>query len=91
MDGSNFSMTVGPISDIVMHKDGFLLTDLAAVGITVKIILKVRKFRCRNSNCIQIVFSEQHLSLTQKCSRLTGRTSHYLQRLLIEVSSRKGE
>ena len=24
MDGSNFSMTVGPISDIVMHKDVYI-------------------------------------------------------------------
>ena len=67
------------------------LTDLAAVGRAVKIILQVRKFRCRNSNCTQTIFSEQHLPLTQKYSRLTERTSHYLQRLLIEVSSRKGE
>ena len=67
------------------------LTDLSVTGRAVKIILKVRKFRCRNSNCSQIVFSEQHLPLTQKYSRLTGRTFHYLQRLLIEVSSRKGE
>src|SRR5690554_1658759 len=67
------------------------LTDLAAVGRVVKIILQVRKFRCRNSNCTQTIFSEQHLPLTQKYSRLTDRTSHYLQRLLIEVSSRKGE
>ena len=67
------------------------LTDLSVTGRAVKIILKVRKFRCRNSRCSQTVFSEQHLPLTQKYSRLTDRTSHYLQRLLIEVSSRKGE
>ena len=67
------------------------LTDLSAVGRAVKILLKVRKFRCRNSNCTQTVFSEQHLPLTRKYSRLTDRTNHYLQRLLIEVSSRKGE
>ncbi len=67
------------------------LTDLSAAGRAVKIILKVRKFRYRNSNCTQTVFSEQHLPLTQKYSRLTGRTTHYLQRLLVEVSSRKGE
>lgn len=67
------------------------LTDLAVVGRAVKIILKVRKFRCRYSNCTQTVFSEQHLPLTRKHSRLTDRTSHFLQKLLIEVSSRKGE
>ncbi len=67
------------------------LTDLSVTDRSVKIILKVRKFRYRNSNCTQTVFSEQHLPLTQKYSRLIGRTSHYLQRLLIEVSSRKGE
>ena len=67
------------------------LTDLSAVGRAVKILLKVRKFRCRYSNCTQTVFSEQHLPLTRKYSRLTDRTNRYLQKLLIEVSSRKGE
>lgn len=67
------------------------LTDLSAAGKSVKIILKVRKFRCRNIHCAQTVFSEQHPPLTQKHSRLTSRATHYLQKLLIEVSSRKGE
>lgn len=67
------------------------LTDLSVVVRAVKIILKVRKFRCRNSQCTQTVFSEQHLSLTQRYSRRTCCTAHYLQKLLIEVSSRKGE
>ena len=67
------------------------LTDLSAAGKSVKIILKVRKFRCRNIQCTQTVFSEQHPPLTQKYSRLTSRATHYLQKLLVEVSSRKGE
>ena len=67
------------------------LTDLAAAGKSVKIILKVRKFRCRNTHCAQTVFSEQHPRLTQRYSRLTSRATDYLQQLLIEVSSRKGE
>ena len=67
------------------------LTDLSAVGRAVKIILEVRKFRCHNNNCTQTVFSEQHLPLTRKYSRLIYRTNHYLQKLLIEVSSRKCE
>lgn len=67
------------------------LTDLSSSGRAVKIIFKVRKFRCRNSSCTQTIFSEQHLPLTQRYSRLTERTTHYLQRLLVEVSARKGE
>ena len=67
------------------------LTDLSSSGRAVKIIFKVRKFRCRNSSCTQTIFSEQHLPLTQRYSRLTERTTHYLQRLLVEVSSCKGE
>lgn len=67
------------------------LTDLSAAGKSVRIILKVRKFRCRNIDCAQTVFSEQHPPLTQKYSRLTSRATNYLQKLLIEVSSRKGE
>src|SRR5690554_2428604 len=67
------------------------LTDLSSSGRAVKIIFKVRKFRCRSSSCTQTIFSEQHLPLTQRYSRLTERTTHYLQRLLVEVSSCKGE
>jgi transposase len=58
------------------------LTDLSSSGRAVKIIFKVRKFRCRSSSCTQTIFSEQHLPLTQRYSRLTERTTHYLQRLL---------
>src|SRR5690554_4473160 len=68
------------------------LTDLSVTGRAVKIILKVRKFRCRNSRCSQTVFSEQHLPLNQKYSRLTDRTSHYLQRRnLVEYAREHGE
>ncbi len=66
------------------------LTDLPAAGKSVLIKLKIRKFRCRNNCCAQKVFSEQHPSLMQRYSRRTNRTTHYLQRLLLEVSSRKG-
>jgi len=51
----------------------------------------MRKFRCNNDKCKQRIFSEQHLSLTQKYSRRTSRTTEFLKKLLVETSSRKGE
>ncbi|MPL94412.1 hypothetical protein SDC9_40565 [bioreactor metagenome] len=64
---------------------------LPSTGCRVHIVLCVRKFRCYNEKCKQSIFAEQHLSLTQKYSRRTSRTDEYLKKLLVEVSSQKGE
>lgn len=67
------------------------LKDLPSAGCGVCIVLNMRKFKCNNDKCKQSIFSEQHLSLTQKYSRRTSRTTEFLKKLLVEVSSRKGE
>lgn len=67
------------------------LKDLPSTGCEVYIVFHMRKFRCNNDKCKQRIFSEQHLSLTQKYSRRTSRTTEFLKKLLVETSSRKGE
>jgi transposase len=49
------------------------LTDLSVTSRAVKIILQVRKFRCRNSNCTQTIFSEQHLVIGNFVSTKIGK------------------
>lgn len=67
------------------------LKDLPSTVYRVHIVLHMRKFRCYNDKCKQSIFSEQYLSLTQKYSRRTSRTTEFLKKLLVETSSRKGE
>ncbi len=55
-----------------------------------KIHLLTRKFRCKNVKCTKKIFSEQHINICSKYSRITNATKDVLLKLLIEVSSMKG-
>lgn len=81
----------GKSSKTVHSKYRRHLIDLPVTGRRVCIVVGMRKFKCNNSKCTQSIFSEQLPLLTQKYSRKTTRTTEYLRKLLIEVSSRKGE
>ena len=81
----------GKLSKTVHSSYKRYLKDLSVTGRQVFITLDMRKFRCFNSNCTQSIFSEQHSVLTKKYSRKTTRTTEYLKKFLVEVSSRKGE
>ena len=81
----------GKSSKTVHSKYKRYLKDLPVTCRRVCIIVVMRKFKCNNSKCPQSVFSEQHPLLTKKHSRKTTRTTEYLRKFLVEVSSRKGE
>lgn len=64
--------------------------DLPSGGHRVSIVLEVRKFKCRNEDCIRKIFSERYPDYTKPYSRKTDRAVENLASILIEVSSRKG-
>lgn len=66
------------------------LMDLPIHGKPMNITLLARKFRCRNSKCRQIVFTEQPTELTERYSRKTKAAKSKLQAVLIEMSAMKG-
>lgn len=54
------------------------------------ILLKIRRFACKNLKCLKLIFSEQCNDITKPYSRRTERASAYLKQVLIEISSNKG-
>lgn len=66
------------------------LIDLPIVGKKVFILLKIRRFACKNVKCLKLIFSEQCNDITTPYSRRTERATGYLRQILIEISSNKG-
>ncbi|QNK64789.1 ISL3 family transposase [Pedobacter sp. PAMC26386] len=66
------------------------LIDLPMVGKKVFILLKIRRFACKNFKCLKLIFSEQCNYITTPYSRRTERATGYLRQVLIEISSNKG-
>ena len=66
------------------------LMDLPISGRRVSIIYKSRKFRCMNPGCSRHIFSEEKEGFAKRYSRKTQRALSYLEKVLIEVSSKKG-
>ena len=56
----------------------------------VNILFKARKFRCTNHKCPRKIFSEQIDGLSEPYSRLTTGARSQLEKILLEVSARKG-
>ncbi|MGY4385477.1 transposase [Pedobacter sp. UYP24] len=54
------------------------------------ILLKIRRFACKNLKCLKLIFSERCNDITNPYSRRTERASIYLKQVLIEISSNKG-
>ena len=66
------------------------LMDLPISGRRVSIIFKSRKFRCGNPDCPRHIFSEEKKGFVEKYRRKTQRALTYLEKVLIEMSARKG-
>jgi len=66
------------------------LMDLPASGYSLRILLQVRRFCCENAQCIKKIFSEQYPSYALPYARRTLATTVYLQKILLEISARKG-
>ncbi|MCK9311485.1 MAG: ISL3 family transposase [Bacteroidales bacterium] len=66
------------------------LLDLPIHGKRMNITLLSRKFRCRNPECNQTIFTEQPAELTERYSRKTIAAKSKLQTVLVEMSARKG-
>jgi len=66
------------------------LMDLPIHGRRMNIALLARKFRCRNTKCHQVVFTEQPTELTGRYSRRTTAATTMLREVLIEMSAMKG-
>lgn len=71
------------------HYDRVLLS-LPLHGIQVRILLTVRRFRCRNHKCSQQIFSEQVPEVCKPYSRRTDCAEALLTKMLLEISARKG-
>ncbi|MCW3789689.1 ISL3 family transposase [Plebeiibacterium sediminum] len=65
------------------------LTDLPILNSKTEIILRTRKFKCKNAQCHQKVFSEQ-IPFVAKYARRTKRVSNKLDTLSIELTSKQG-
>ena len=66
------------------------LRDLSSSTYCVSINLTVRKFFCKNAKCERKIFTEQPGPEIQPYSRMTNRTRKRLQKILLEMSARKG-
>ncbi|WP_459952241.1 ISL3 family transposase [Dysgonomonas termitidis] len=66
------------------------LMDLPASGYSIRILLQVRRFSCKNTRCKKKIFSEQYPGYALPYARRTLATTVYLQKILLEISARKG-
>jgi transposase len=66
------------------------LMDLPASGYSIRILLQVRRFRCKNAQCRKKIFSEQYPGYALPYARRTLATTVHLQKILLEISARKG-
>jgi len=67
-----------------------MLSSLPLHGKQVLIKLTARRFRCMNSKCPRQVFCEQIAGVIERHSRRTTCVTELLEKLLLEVSARKG-
>ncbi len=65
------------------------LTDLPIFNSKTELILRTRKFKCKNTQCHQKVFSEQ-IPFVTKYARRTNRVSNKLDTLSIELTGKQG-
>jgi transposase len=66
------------------------VTDLPAFQNSTVIILKTRKFKCQNPDCIRKVFSEQTPMTVRRYARRTNRLSSLLDSWSIELTGKLG-
>lgn len=66
------------------------LSDIAAGGRAVEIILTVRRFACSEAACVRRTFAEQVPSLTSRYQRRTGLLTEVLQTIAVMLAGRPG-
>ena len=66
------------------------VADLPWHGVKIKLLLKVRKFRCRNDLCIRKVFCERLPKVVAKYARRTFRLDEVISLLAFALGGRKG-
>ncbi|MDR1716512.1 MAG: hypothetical protein LBS20_11775 [Prevotella sp.] len=64
--------------------------DLPASGYSIRILLQVRRFSCKNTQCRKKIFLEQYPGYVLPYAGRTLATTVYLQKILLEISARKG-
>jgi transposase len=58
-----------------------ILQDLPCVGKTLRLVVQVRRFFCRNTDCARQIFAEHIPNLTTRYARRTRRFTHMLSAL----------
>ena len=66
------------------------VADLPWHGVKIKLLLKVRKFRCRNDLCVRKVFCERLPKVVAKYARRTARLDEVIALLAFAVGGRSG-
>jgi transposase len=66
------------------------IADLPWHGVKIKLLLKVRKFRCRNDLCLRKVFCERLPKVVAKYARRTFRLAEVISLLAFALGGRKG-
>ena len=51
--------------------------------------IRVYRYKCSNSDCDKKIFSEQYVNFATKYSRRTFKTSEYIKKVVLEMSSNK--
>jgi transposase len=64
--------------------------DLPWHGVKIKLLLKVRKFRCRNDLCVRKVFCERLPGVIAKYARRTARLDEVIELLAFVLGGRSG-
>ena len=67
------------------------LQDLPCVGKTLRLIVQVRRFWCRNTDCSRKIFAERVPDLTTNYARRTTRFTHMLSALGLADGEEKRE
>jgi transposase len=66
------------------------VSDLPWHGVKIKLLLKVRKFRCRNDLCVRKVFCERLPKVAAKYARITFRLNEVISSLAFTLGGRGG-
>ncbi len=66
------------------------LQDLPCVGKTLRLVVQVRRFLCRNTDCARKIFAERVRDLTTSYARRTTRFTHMLSALGLALGGKAG-
>ena len=66
------------------------LQDLPCVGKTLRLVVQIRRFFCRNTDCARKIFAERLPDLTTSYARRTTRFTHMLSALGLALGGKAG-